>query len=303
MKKNLHIIIIALVFSSILWISITLSEEYYTTYKIPINVINAPSGYTLGSDLPENISVKIKGIGWRLTGISMGSETVFNISAKNDSGKIITNAYSNLIENSWLSSDLTVIEISPDTISFIIERIVSKKLAVLIKTDITFKTGFGLASKIKLTPDSVFVYGPKSRIEKMDSIKTNPIILSLLDNQTNVNAYFNDERFQTDLDVVEVYLDVQRIVDKDIDNIKVEVIDVPEDRDVVLIPNTISCLVKGGINVLGKLTVKDFKAFVYYRDVLLDTLGSVGPTIQHPENVELMSRKPDRIRYIIKKFK
>ena len=102
---------------------------------------------------------------------------------------------------------------------------------------------------------------------------------------------------------MEVHLDVQRIVDKSIDNIKVEVIDVPEDRDVVLLPNTISCSVKGGINVLGKLTAQDFNAFVYYRDVLLDTLGSVGPTIQHPENVELLSRKPDRIRYIIKKFK
>ncbi len=303
MKKNLHIVIIAIVFSSILWISITLSEEYYSTYKIPINIINAPSGYTLASDLSENISVKIKGIGWRLTGINLGSETVYNISARNDSGKIITNVYSNLIENPWLSSDLEVIEISPDTISFMIERIISKKLPVVTKTDITFKAGFGLASKIKIAPDSVVVYGPKSRIEKMDSIKTNTIVLSLLDNYTKVNADFVNGLYKTDIAGVEVRLDVQRIVDKNIDDIKVEVIDVPKDRDVVLLPNTISCLVKGGINVLGKITAQDFKAFVYYHDVLLDTLGSVGPTIEHPENVELLSRKPDRIRYIIKKFK
>jgi hypothetical protein len=302
LKRNLYIIITAFLFSSILWISITLTEEYYSTYKIPINTVNVPYGYTLASELPSDISLKIRGIGWRLTGIALGSESVFNVSAKNDSGKILANLYANVVENPWLSSDISVIDISPDTVSFLIERIVSKKLRVIPDIDISFKTGFGLGSRLKVTPDSVIVSGPKSIMEHIDSFYTLPVRLSSLDERTKVKATFDNNMFKTNIPAVEISLDVQRIMDKTFDDIKVVVIDVPLDRDVVLLPNSISCIVKGGINVLGKLNAEDFNAIISYRDILLDTLGSVQPELVIPDNVELVAIKPGRLRYIIKKF-
>lgn len=302
MKKNLYVVIISFLFSSILWVSITLTEEYFTTYNVPARVVNAPYGYALASELPTNISVKIRGIGWRLTGIGIGSESFFNISAKNDSGRILANLYANIVENPWLSSDVSVIDIVPDTVSFFIERIVSKKLPVVPDLKMSFKTGFGLASSIKVVPDSVVVFGPKSLMEKLSSFSTQAIKLSALDNQTKLKAVFNNDRFRTNIAAVEVTLDVQRMVDKNIENISVEVLDVPVDRDVILLPNTVSYLVKGGINVLGRLNASDFKAYVYYRDVLLDTVGTVAPVVVLPENVDLVSIRPDRLRYVIRKF-
>lgn len=302
MKKNFHIVIIAFVFSSILWVSITLTEEYFSTYKIPVRIVNTPYGYTLASELNQEISVKIRGIGWRLTGLNLGSDTHFNVSARNDSGRIVANLYANLIENPWLSSDVTVIDISPDTVSFVVERISSKKLPVIPDIDLTFKAGFGLASKVKIVPDSVIVYGPVSRIENLNFISTRKVTLNALDNLTRVRLTFDNDIFNTNIAVVDVTLDVQRIVDKEIENIRVEVLDIPSDRDVVLLPNTINCLIKGGINVLGRLTSADFSAVVHYRDVLLDTIGTVAPLINLPENVELVSAKPERLRYIIRKF-
>ncbi len=267
-----------------------------------MRVVNTPYGYTLASDLPSEISIKIKGIGWRLTGIGIGSESFFNVSARNDSGRIAANLYANLVENPWLSSDVSVIDISPDTVSFMVERITSKKLKVVPDIDITFRTGFGLASEVKVIPDSVVVFGPKSLIANLHSIKTRKVNLKTLDNLTKIKLPFNNDMLSTNTAVVEATLDVQRIVDKEIENIRVEVLDVPEDRDVVLLPNTINCLVVGGINVLGRLSSSDFSAYVHYRDVLLDTIGTVAPELTTPKNVEIISQKPDRLRYIIKKF-
>lgn len=302
MKKNFHIVIIAFLFSSVLWVSITLTEEYYSIFKVPLRVVNAPSGYTLASELPSEISLKLKGIGWRLTGIGIGSENYFNVSARNDSGKIVANLYANLVENPWLSSDITVIEISPDTFSFVVERIVNKKLKVIPDVDLAFKTGFGLASEVKVEPDSIVVFGPKSYIAQLQYISTKKVRLNALDNLTKIKLSFEEDIFYTNVAAVEATLDVQRIVDKEIENIKVEIIDVPEDREVVLLPNTINCLIKGGINVLGKLSASDFSVSVHYRDVLLDTIGTVAPEIKLPKNVELVTPKPDRLRYIIRKF-
>ena len=98
-------------------------------------------------------------------------------------------------------------------------------------------------------------------------------------------------------------MDVQRIVDKQFDDINVEVLDVPPDRDVILLPNKISCSVRGGIRILGKLEKEQFRAFVFYRDVVLDTLGSVVPKIEIPTNTELMFIKPEHLRYVIKTFR
>ena len=289
-------------FSAILWISITLSEEFYSTINLPVRVIDAPSGYTVSTDLPQNISVKIKGIGWRLAGISLGSESYFNVSAKNDSGFVLSNLYANIINNPWLSSDVSVIDISPDTVSFVIEKIKAKKLLVIPDLNIDFKTGFGLSAKLTVTPDSVNVSGPKSLINRLEGLKTKSVKLLQLDSQTRVKAEFENSKLVTDVPFVEIFLDVQRIVDKTVDNIRVEVVDVPADRDVVLIPNSVSCLVKGGINILGRLTENDFRAYVHYRDVLLDSLGAVQPIIEFPENIELVTQRPERLRYIIKKF-
>jgi YbbR domain-containing protein len=302
LKKNLNIIITALLFSFILWISITLSEEFYNTYTVSVNVIDVPYGYTLATDLPDRISLKLRGIGWRLSGLGLGSEAVFNVSAHNDSGKISANLNANLVENPWLSSEISVIDISPDTISFFIERIISKKLPVVPELDVTYKMGFSLASEVKVSPDSVIVFGPKSILEDFKSFSTAPIRLASLDTQTKIKATFGNGKFRTNITAVEVFLDVQRIVDKSIENVKVEVIDIPSDRDVVMLPNSVSCLVKGGINVLGKLEASDIRAYVQYADVLLDTLGTVKPEIDLPENVELISTRPERLRYIIKKF-
>ena len=53
---------------------------------------------------------------------------------------------------------------------------------------------------------------------------------------------------------MELTFDVQRIVEKSFEGIKVVINDIPDDRNIVLIPNTIDCSLRGGINILGKIT-------------------------------------------------
>ncbi|MBT8385904.1 MAG: hypothetical protein KJO12_00705, partial [Ignavibacteria bacterium] len=102
--------------------------------------------------------------------------------------------------------------------------------------------------------------------------------------------------------LIEVVLDVQRIVDKQFDNIPVDVLDIPQDISVVLLPNTVGCSVRGGVNVLGNLNEDKFKAYLFYSEIVSDTLGSVIPHMELPENTSLLFIKPERVRYIIKTF-
>jgi hypothetical protein len=77
---------------------------------------------------------------------------------------------------------------------------------------------------------------------------------------------------------------------------------IPKDRSVVLIPNTINCSLRGGINILGKVNQNEISASINYGDIVYDTVGSVQPNIIIPENTRLVFIKPMRLSYIIKKF-
>ncbi len=303
MKKNLHIIIISFLFSVILWGSISLSNDFYATFDIPVKLTDFPAGYATGTPLPSKISVKLKGKGWKLITVNLTSESEYTVPVGKETGKRTVNLYNYLVENQWLSSDVEVINISPDTLSFYVEKIASKKVKIVPELKLNFKSGYGLATKNTISPESTLVSGPASYVAKLDSIPTERIEYDDLDDQTAEQvplmklpgmSYENKN--------VIVNLNVQKIVDKSFQNIFVKILDVPRDRDVVLLPNRISIGVRAGIDILGRTDTSQFNAYVNYRDVVLDTLGSVVPHIQMPENTTLVFIKPERLRYIIKKF-
>jgi hypothetical protein len=169
--------------------------------------------------------------------------------------------------------------------------------------NLNFRNGYGLASKIVIKPDSTIVSGPASYVRKLKTIPTESFEFDDLNDNTveqvplkNLPGMIYKNKFTS------VVLNVQKIVDKNINNLLVKVVDVPRDRNVVLLPNRINIAVRGGIDILGRMDTTRFNAFVNYRDVVLDTLGSVVPHIKMPENISLLYIKPDRLRYIIKKF-
>ncbi|GAB4295310.1 MAG: hypothetical protein Kow0098_17580 [Ignavibacteriaceae bacterium] len=303
MKKNLHIIIISVLFSVVLWGSISLSDDYYATVELPLRLINFPEGFTTGSDIPETISIKVKGRGWKLVSMSLGSESDFRVSVNSDTGWKTASLPNYLSDNNWLSSDMQVIDIIPDSIAFYIEPVINRTLPVSPELDLKFRSGYGLATPVKIIPDSVEVYGPKSKLQKLTSVSTESITLPDLDRYTQQYVNLQGTRGMVyENNQVSVILDVQRIVDKQFDDIKIEVSGVPPDKEVILLPNRISIGLQGGIEILGKLKNSDFIANLQFNAIVMDTIGSVKPSVDVPDNTRLLYIKPERLRYVIKEF-
>lgn len=303
MKKNFHIILISFLFSVILWVSISLSNDFYATFEFPVKLIDFPEGYTTGSLSQQKISVKIKGKGWKLIGVNLSSDASYVIPVGKKIGKRTINLYNFLVENQWLTSDNEVINISPDTLSFLVEKISYKKIPIKPDLNLNFRAGYGLASKIIVSPESTIVFGPTSYLNSLDYAPTETIEYNDLNSKkTEIIPLKNIYGMKYPHKNVSVTLDVQKIVDKNIDNLFVKVLDVPKDRNVLLLPNRIGIGIRGGIDVLGKMDTSQVKTYINYREVVLDTLGSVEPHIELPENTTLLFIKPERLKYIIKKF-
>lgn len=303
MNNKINIIILSIIFSFIIWMSITLSDQFFASYNFNIKVIDFPNGYSSGDISPQNLSVKLKAKGWQLITLNLASQLDYYISANNDSGKFVVDPFNHIPENPWIASGIAVVDIAPRSLVFNVERIISKKLKVEADIDLSVKDGYGLATPIIIYPDSVLVYGPKSVISKVSSIKTKSVKIKNADQQEILVAELEKvSGFETDKQYVQIKLNIQRIVEKTFDNIKVIVNGIPKDRDVVLIPNIISCSLRGGINILGKISLSDITASVDYNDIVLDTLGSVQPKVTIPIQTQLVFTKPNRLNYIIKKF-
>lgn len=303
MKNRINIVIVSVIFSIILWISVSLSNNYNATIEVKLRIINLPEGFTTGSRLPEKIILKLKGKGWKLTAANLGSETEFQVSAKKDSGWIKLNLKDSFIDNPWLSSDMEVVAISPDTLSFFVEKVVKKKLKIVPDLNISCKNGFGLASPVYIYPDSVFVYGPANLLSQNPTIKTEFKTFINLDNKVTENIEIRDmQGIKFENNLTRIYLNVQRIVEQNFNNIPVLMKDIPKDRDVILLPNKVSVGIRGGIEYLGKISTDQFHLYVNYRDVVLDSIGSINIRYELPENVNLIYIKPENLKYIIKKF-
>ena len=89
-----------------------------------------------------------------------------------------------MTENQWLSSDLEVISITPDTISFYIEKISGKKVPIRPTLNIRLREGYGLASPVRIEPESTYVYGPSSFLNKLDYVTTESLGNDELDGKT-----------------------------------------------------------------------------------------------------------------------
>lgn len=302
-KGNLPIIVAATLLSIVLWVSISLSEQYFITIHIPLKIINLPDGYSVGSNVPETISIRIKSHGWNILELQQIANPVFYASASNEPGKSIINLKSSLAENGWLSSEIQVLEISPETIQLNLDKTVSKYIKIQSEAAISFKEGYGLARPPVLVPDSIKIFATRKSLEKIEFVETAAIQYASIDESFSTTLQLKKvPGVEYEANSVECYFDVQKIVDHDFENIPVTVINVPPDRKVVLSPGQVTIGVKGGINVLAKLNNDNFKAVIDYKDILNDTLGVLAPSIILPSYVEKNYIKPEFVKPIIKKY-
>lgn len=305
MKINLFVVLFSIIFSVILWISISLSNDFSANLHFPIKFFNIPEGYTTSSPSAETVNIKVRGNGWNIITTLLTAQNDYNVDAGRElQKKRIIELKSFASENTWLTSKLQILEVTPDTISFSFEKISHAKLKIVPNLQMEFKTGYGLASDLIVIPESTVVSGPSQILNEMHEVPTEVLQIKNLSEKTEKAVVLkNISGLNYEIQTATVMLNVQRIVEHNIEDIYVKVIDIPSDRDVVLLPNKITAQLRGGIEVLGKLDKEKISAVVYYRDVVLDTTGSVTPLVKVPSNTILLSAKPERLNYVIKKFK
>lgn len=302
MKVNPKILILSFIFAFALWLYIELNLSYSIDIAIPVEVQTLKS-QALAEEIPSSIDVTVKGKGWDLLNMMITKDLKYNLDVsklKKDS-KIITEQLVN--ERLNLQPNLTVLEINPDTIVINFDKATDKIVPLRNNIVVNLKDGYTIVGNPKLTPDSVRVQGASYLINKIKSIPTetrvfnnvNSNIEGVIGIKDTLSNLIKVDRKQTNFS----YL-VQLSAEKTMDEVKVNIVNVPEDKEVILIPPNIKISLRGGVDQLAQTGINDIRVNVEFGKLESDTLGFIVPEIKLPDDVVLLKSEPAKLQYIIK---
>jgi len=281
-----------------------LNLTYEIERTIPVKLsVNKP--FAVANRLPLNLEVKIKGRGWTLLRLFTSFAMDFNYEVKavsNDQIIVLTKPYLNDVVVS--GQNLTITYVKPETLFVKIGVYSEKYVKVLPSIDVECREAYQTVGKPVLEPDSILIGGSTLIIGPLKSVYTE------FKRYHNINANISDVIGLSDTlsniiwrshDKVKLNVRVELTAEKEFRNVEVRIPNVPEDREVLLIPQLISLQLKGGVNQLASMDNSSILVTVDFNELLSDTTGSVSPRFLLPEGIAVILSQPEKIQYVIKK--
>ena len=191
-NKNTAIYLACVAIASVMWLLIKLSKEYEIIVKIPILIENLPKDKILINKPDSLINVQIADNGFDLIrpsifGISKpiiihpNKLRHIKISDTQTKSYALTYSYYDMLDQMFN----TVKRIKPDSIILVFEKEAEKMVKVSPQISVSYSPQYQVKNGIRISPDSIRIYGSKSDLESIDSILTEAITYSELANSVS----------------------------------------------------------------------------------------------------------------------
>jgi YbbR domain-containing protein len=281
-----------------------LNQFYEIDKSIPVK-INVNSPYSVSGNIPLNLDVKFRGVGWNLIRLftSLNLEFNYDITArKKEQFFILTKDYLN--NNMGLSQNLNIISVYPETLFVRIEDYEEKYAAVLPRLSINCMEGYQVVSKPILEPDTIKIGGAVDLLRHIQFLYTRRVVFDNVNADISTSIGISDSLsnlIKLSQNEVKLMVNVELTAEKEFQNIEIKVPNTPVDKEVLLIPQTVTVELKGGVNQLAKIDNSRINAFIDYNRIISDTTGSLVPGFNLPEGCTVTGVKPEYIQYVIKK--
>lgn len=286
----------------ILWIYLNLSYTYSIEVKVPLELTYSKSE-AVADQLPSDLDVTVNGKGWDLLNILMFKKLQYklDLSKYKQESKIITNQ--SIQERMNLPTNLTLTKIEPEEIDINIDKYSEKFVKLRNNLVVKTKDNYRLVGTIKLSPDSVKIIGANSVLNKIKFVPTEMKVIE--DINSNMSGLINIKDTLGNLIKIEpksvrYSFNVELAADKNFDGLDIAINNVPENKEVLLIPPKAEISLKGGVEQLSKINPTEIKLFIDFKKLEDDTLGYFIPEIQLPVEANVININPPKFQYIIK---
>lgn len=290
--------------AAFLWIVIKLSDTYTETNTFTVIFSDAPADKVIHDDT-HTIKVTMTATGFKLLNfyIRIAPKRQVTVSLKEDPYSYVKdNEYSFnpaiIAEDiaAFLETGPSDVTVSEDEITFIMDDLEHKKVPVTPDLRMSFVQQYNTYSLPVVVPDSIDIYGSKGLIEKLLSVKTEPITLKNVNKDVNVEALVDlgDEHLNSDIKKVKIFIDVEKYTENSTEII----IDQAVNSNLRLFPDRVTVRYMVALKDFLNINSLSFKAEVDTFNINAKDHLAVGLT-QHPINTKIIGVEPSEVEYII----
>ena len=175
--SNMTLKLLAIIFAMLLWFHVATNQEYDQEILYTISYVNIPSSLVMASASDNEVAVHMRGSGKGLMRLMWG-ERRWPIDLSR--AKVGTQQIHILADNIPLYGikDLSVLGlVDSDTLTVILDSSGQKTVPVRSSVEIAPTAGFVCSTDPILTPDSVVLTGPRTNLERVEEVWTQPDLI------------------------------------------------------------------------------------------------------------------------------
>jgi hypothetical protein len=291
-----RVLLLCMSLSLLVWFFVKMSQHYESRSVLRLEY-QLPMGRVFAEQPLNSMPFKFDGTGWKLLKMGILRQKpglVFNLSG----------ASTQFISRSDISKKieeelrLNLLELGQDNVAINLDSLYSKKVKIELDSAISFENGYFFRENISLMPDSVVVFGAPQLLEKITTIKTEPLKMECPEKDfTKSLRIINPQPglLQLSASQAEVFMPVEQYTEK---ALTVPVMVLNERDSVRLLPGSVELQCVVGISRYKELKPSDFRvvAVIGYEDAT----NTVPLTlVRQPVWVKSARISPQAVEYLI----
>ncbi len=302
-KRDYKTITAVVAIATILWFMVKMSKVYEYTYEIPLQIVNSNPGNCLKYPVPQKVKVVFSGKGENLFRLQF-SELTYQVDLSDVKKQMVLRLVDHP-EYVQLPAGANVQVKSilrPQEVVFELEACRKKTVPVTPRYEVTPDLGFILVG-VQAKPDTVQVTGGHSYVDTLKTVTTTLVkrekaslpfteTVAVQGNPTYWAVYNPPS--------VELFFDIQRIVEREIKGVNVKVINVPKNLEVVPLPSFVTLYIKGGEKILAEAQPEDFEVIIDFRRDYKGSGVKIPASIKTDLNLLYAESRPSTFELVVK---
>lgn len=290
--------------AALFWLLIKLSANYTVTEPLTIDIKDAPADLVV-VDGSQELKVTLSTSGFELLNyyFKPASKRKVDISLeevplhKDSEGTYsFSISYAKEKVAKYLAIEPSEVSFDENRISVRMEQLDSLRVKVMPNIDISYEKQYNRHGRIQIKPDSITIYGPKSKLKEIDNIYTESISLKNISSNIDINVPLHpEEMINFDSKEVNIKINVEKYTEA-IANVKIEN---NSDKKLRLFPDKVK--IKYIVSLTDYNIIKDNSFIISIDTADISSENNFLPVylIDYPSNTRIISIEPKEVEYII----
>lgn len=289
-------IVMSLVMAVMLWGYVSLTRTYEDYVDVPFTV-EAPPDQALLSAVPQRLSIRARGSGWRLFNLrlfpSSARCTVALERLRPDGSLVYTVSKSDVMRAIQLPQAVQALDVDPHTITIAVGDRATRIVPVTMRYRVEPRPGFVVGAP-RIDPPTVSLRGSVRTVEGISSWPTQRLVV--LDAMADINTTINvsdslSSVMSASPTSVNVHIPIQQYADLAISDVVVPQPATSGARMISVEPSRITVILQGGVDDLAAIRPEQISVTLP-PTLPTATSGYVRPVVTAPAGVRVAATQP-----------